>query len=96
MLLTGQITHYQSSILRSSGQGGMRVVYLANDMALGSRCALKENIPHLLACFTLNALARIREQVPVVALSMADLRHSRLCRSTDCHSPRPDDIDVDG
>ena len=80
----GQMLQSRYRILRPFGQGGMGAVYLAEDMRLGSRCAVKESVPDPAA--SPQALAQLRAQFELEARTLAGLSHPNLPKVTDYFS----------
>jgi len=83
-LVIGQILQGRYRILRQLGQGGMGAVYLAEDLRLGSRCAVKESTPDPSA--SPQALAQLRQQFQLEARVLASLNHPNLPKVTDYFS----------
>ncbi len=80
-LQAGQVVHNRYQIQSQLGQGGMGAVYLAHDMVLDHRTAVKEMRPAPdLAEVTLEGL---REQFKREARVLAGLNHPNLPRVTD-------------
>ena len=75
-LSTGQILQQRYRILGPLGQGGMGTVYLAEDLRLERRCAVKEQIPDPNAAAY--ALAQRRQQFRTEARTLAGLDHPNL------------------
>jgi len=80
----GQVLQSRYRILRQLGQGGMGAVYLAEDLRLGSRCAVKESTPDPSA--SPQALAQLRQQFQLEARVLASLNHPNLPKVTDYFS----------
>lgn len=80
-LAVNQILQGRYRILRPLGQGGMGTVYLAEDLRLGSRCAIKERVPDPTA--NPHALAQMRQQFRLEAHTLAALSHPNLPKVTD-------------
>lgn len=83
-LAIGQIMHNRYRVLGPLGQGGMGAVYLAEDLVLGRRCALKENIPDPNA--SPQVLAQMRQQFQAEARVLARLDHPNLPKVHDYFS----------
>lgn len=83
-LAIGQIMHNRYRVLGPLGQGGMGAVYLAEDLVLGRRCALKENIPDPNA--SPQVLAQMRQQFQAEARVLARLDHPNLPKVYDYFS----------
>lgn len=83
-LSIGQIMHNRYRVLGPLGQGGMGAVYLAEDLVLGRRCALKENMPDPNA--SPQVLAQMRQQFQAEARVLARLDHPNLPKVYDYFS----------
>jgi serine/threonine-protein kinase len=83
-LATGQVLQNRYRILGLLGQGGMGAVYLAEHLALGYRCAVKEQIPDPAA--SPQALAQLCQQFRAEARTLANLDHPNLPRVSDIFS----------
>lgn len=80
-LLTGQYLQARYRILGQLGQGGMGTVYLAEDIRLGCRCAIKESMPDPAAGY--QAVHQLRAQFELEARTLASLSHPNLPKVTD-------------
>ncbi len=80
-LYAGQILQSRYRIVALLGRGGMGAVYLAEDLRLGSRCAVKEQVPDPNA--NPQALAQARQQFEIEARVLAQLNHPNLPRVSD-------------
>ncbi len=84
MLSIGQTLQNRYRIQGLLGQGGMGAVYLAEDLSLGRRCAIKENVPDPNA--SQQVLAQMRQQFQAEARILANLDHPNLPRVNDYFS----------
>ncbi len=84
MIYTNTILQNRYRILGPIGQGGMGAVYLAEDLALGRRCAVKENVPDPNA--SPQILAQRRQQFQAEARVLANLDHPNLPKVYDFFS----------
>jgi serine/threonine-protein kinase len=83
-LSIGQDLQGRYRLVRTLGQGGMAAVYLAEDLRLGRRCAVKESAPDPAA--SPQALAQLRQQFQMEARTLAGLDHPNLPRVSDYFS----------
>lgn len=83
-LSNGQILQSRYRVLGPLGQGGMGAVYLAEDLRLGSRCALKEQTPDPNA--SPQALSQARQQFQTEARVLAQLSYPSLPKVSDYFS----------
>lgn len=80
----GQMLHNRYQIQSQLGQGGMGAVYLARDMSLEHKVAVKEMRPA--ADLSPQALEGLRQQFQREARVLAGLAHPNLPRVIDCFS----------
>jgi serine/threonine protein kinase len=75
----GEIIDGRYRIERLLGEGGMGSVYLAHDISLGKKVAIKTLLPKMLA--DLRSIQQLRKEVRI----SQELRHENICATYDLH-----------